>query len=228
MITNGQWIFPIGVHTIFFGSKKLKELYIDLIWAYFYKFGKKSVLFLLIISAIVLQDHFEDSGNIFSQRIPIWRWKYFTYPFTWENCKFSEQSRTELFYLIRNNVVDIIKPEEVDDLIKEGIIENKVRIIQVQLDGLTYLIYACNSQWLVPDKDGKLILCTKNYQNSEENTKHVLIDLPNNFSKPCIKRLEKSVLVALIHNKCNAIVSFNSNLDYFYPKKYSVLEVRQW
>ena len=36
-----------------------------------------------------------------------------------------------------NNVVDIIKPEEVDDLIKEGIIEHKDDVIQVQLDGLT-------------------------------------------------------------------------------------------
>ena len=51
-------------------------------------------------------------------------------------CQLSEQSRTELFDLIRNNVVDIIKPEEVDDLIKEGIIEHKDDVIQVQLDGL--------------------------------------------------------------------------------------------
>ena len=33
-------------------------------------------------------------------------------------CQLYEQSRTELFGLIMNNVVDIIKPEEVDDLIK--------------------------------------------------------------------------------------------------------------
>ena len=33
-------------------------------------------------------------------------------------CQLSEQSQTELFDLIMNNVVDTIKPEEVDDLIK--------------------------------------------------------------------------------------------------------------
>ena len=33
-------------------------------------------------------------------------------------CQLSEQSRTELFDLISNNVVNIIKPEEVDELIK--------------------------------------------------------------------------------------------------------------
>ena len=51
-------------------------------------------------------------------------------------CELSEQSWTELFDLIRNNIVDIIKPEEVDDLIKWGITENKDDVIQVQLDGL--------------------------------------------------------------------------------------------
>ena len=60
-------------------------------------------------------------------------------------CQLSEQSQTELFDLTRNNVVDIIKPEEVYDLVKYGIIEHKVDVIQVQLDGLTYLIHTCNS-----------------------------------------------------------------------------------
>ena len=59
--------------------------------------------------------------------------------------KLSEQSRTELFDLIRNNVVDIIKSEEVDDLIKEGIVEHKDNLIQVKLDGFIYLIHTCNS-----------------------------------------------------------------------------------
>ena len=61
-----------------------------------------------------------------------------------ELCQLSEQSQTELFDLIRNNVVDIIKPEEVDDLIKEVIIEHKDDMIQVKLDGLIYLIHICN------------------------------------------------------------------------------------
>ena len=52
-------------------------------------------------------------------------------------CKLYEQSWTELFDIISNNVVDIIKPEEVDDLIKEGLIDNKDYVIQVQLCRLT-------------------------------------------------------------------------------------------
>ena len=81
-------------------------------------------------------------------------------------CQLSEQSQTELFDLIRNNVVNIIKPEEFDDLIREGIIEHKYHVIQVQLDGLKYLIHTCNSQCLDPDKYGKLICHATNYQKS--------------------------------------------------------------
>ena len=79
-----------------------------------------------------------------------------------------EQYWTALFYLIRDNVVDIIKPEDFDYLIKEGVVDHKYDVVQIQLDVLIYLIHTCNSQLLVPDKYGKLILCATNYQNLEE------------------------------------------------------------
>jgi hypothetical protein len=56
-----------------------------------------------------------------------------------------EQSRQDLFNLIRNNIVDIIKPEEIDAMIAEGLIDHKDDVIQVQIDGKTYLIHRCNS-----------------------------------------------------------------------------------
>ena len=51
-----------------------------------------------------------------------------------------------MFDLVRHNYVDVIKPEEVDGLIKEEIIGHKYVVIQVKLDGLTYLIHICNSR----------------------------------------------------------------------------------
>ena len=134
--------------------------------------------------------------------------------------RLSEQSQKELFYLIRNDVVYIIKPEEVDELIKEGIIEHKNDVIQVRLYGLTCLIHTYNSRCLLPNKYVKLICRAKNYWKSEDNTKHVLIDLPNSFSKPCIKLLEKSGLATLTRNECDENNSFKSHLDYFHPKKH--------
>ena len=56
--------------------------------------------------------------------------------------------------------------------------EYKDDVIHVQLDGLTYLIHTRNCRCLVPDKDRKLIYRAKNCRTSEENTKHVLIDIP--------------------------------------------------
>ena len=72
---------------------------------------------------------------------------------------------------------------------KEGIIEHKDDVIQVQLDVFTDLIHTCNSQCLFTDKYVNLICHTTSYCTAKENTKHVLIYIPNNFSKPCIERL---------------------------------------
>ena len=60
--------------------------------------------FLKMISVFSCKEYQADVGNI--SRICL----------LGKLCQLSEQSQTELFYLIRNNVVDIIKPEEVDDL----------------------------------------------------------------------------------------------------------------
>ena len=132
----------------------------------------------------------------------------------------SDRNREELFDLIRNNVIDIIKPEEIDDILEEGLIEHKDDVIEVQTDGQTYLIHTCNSRCLVPDKDGKLICRATNYRKSKENTKHVLTDLPNNFSKPCLERLEEAGIAILERNNDGDIISFKSHLDYFHPKKH--------
>ena len=80
-------------------------------------------------------------------------------------------------------------------------------MIKVKLDGLKYLIHKCNFSCLIPDKYGKLICRATNYRKSEDNTKHVLIDLPNNFSKQCIEHLEKSGLATPVRNESNEFFS---------------------
>ena len=49
-----------------------------------------------------------------------------------------------MFDLISNNAIDIIKPEEVYDLIKDGNIQHSYDVIWVQPDGLTYLMHTFN------------------------------------------------------------------------------------
>ena len=47
---------------------------------------------------------------------------------------------------------DITEPEEVDDQIKEWMIDHKDDVIQVQLYGLAYLIHTSNYRFSVPNK----------------------------------------------------------------------------
>ena len=93
--------------------------------------------------------------------------------------------------LIQNNVIDIIKPEEVEELIKEGYIVSKDTIVKVLEDSSSILAHTYNARCLVPDENGNLVCWATNYEKSKLNTKHVLMDLPNKYSKPCLQRLEK-------------------------------------
>ena len=91
--------------------------------------------------------------------------------------------------------------------------------MEIQRDGLTYLMHKYNHRCLVPDSKGVVCCRTTSYQKSKENTMHAFIDLPNIFSKPCIERLEKANLAKLTRNAADEIVSFKSHIDYFHPKK---------
>ena len=68
----------------------------------------------------------------------------------------SECAQEELFDLARNNVVDVIKPNEIDTLLEEGLIKHKDDVTEIQIDWLTYL-NSCTSRCSVPDKTRKLI-----------------------------------------------------------------------
>ena len=125
-----------------------------------------------------------------------------------------------LYELVRNNVIDIIKPDEINALIEEGVINHEDDVLEIQLDGLTYLIHTCNARCQVPNKDGVLVCRATNFQKSKENTKHVHDPLPNNFSKPCLQRLEKAGLLDLETNEIGEIISFKSEHDYLHPKKH--------
>ena len=72
---------------------------------------------------------------------------------------------------------------------------------------MTYLIHTCNSRCPVPNKNKKLVCHATNYQKSKENIKHVLDQLPNNFSKEYLIRLEKVGVVEIERNESGEIES---------------------
>ena len=72
-----------------------------------------------------------------------------------------------MFDKVRNNVIDVVKPEEIDTLIKEGLVEHNDDSIQVQGDVMMYLIHNFNSRCFVLDKDGKSICRATNFRKSK-------------------------------------------------------------
>ena len=111
MITNVQCIFMIGKHTIFLEARNKIDLH-----------QSGSGLFLRVweeVSAIFI----DDLGNIpsipFMKILEVFSRKEYQadvrnishIQLLGKNCQLSEQSQTEMFDLIRNNVADIIKPE---------------------------------------------------------------------------------------------------------------------
>ena len=84
--------------------------------------------------------------------------------------------------LIRNNVCDVIKADEVESLIEEGIIITADDVNGVQDDLVDFCIHRCGPRCLVPGGKGGMRCKAKNFQQSKENTRHCFVDLPNNFS----------------------------------------------
>ena len=131
----------------------------------------------------------------------------------------NEEAREKLQELIRNNVIDVITSGEIDDLIDEGYINYKDNIVEVQKDGLTYLIHKCNHRCLVPNENGKLICRPTNYQKTIINIVHTMMEVPNKYSKQCMERLEKDGLATLVRDEHSNVISFKISEDYFHPKK---------
>ena len=101
--------FQLGYKLLFPAAKNksmFKSIFFETVST---SLGRSQCYFYWLSKKYSLKPISKDASIICLQIIPSWSWKSFTYIFTW---------KTELFDLIRNNVANIIKPEEVDDLIK--------------------------------------------------------------------------------------------------------------
>ena len=89
--------------------------------------------------------------------------------------------------LICASIFDIVRPEEADKFIEDGIFATVDDIHTVYNDGINFLPHKCNDGCLVKNSDGTL-RCRKlnNLHVSKENTKHQFMDLPNDYSVECL------------------------------------------
>lgn len=137
----------------------------------------------------------------------------------WESL--SEEEREFVKLLIRASVCDIIRTDEVEYYISQGIISSYDVVMEIEGDAYRFLSHKCDSRCLVPTLDGRMRCRRMPTQSvSVDNTKDTYIDLPRNFSIPCIKRLIKCGLAIGKRDESGRIVDFESSVTYFHPKRH--------
>ena len=93
--------------------------------------------------------------------------------------------------LVRASIVDIVRDDEVDRLVAEGILDRRTDIYEMQDLASSILSHHCNPRCLrrVSDRNGKAtFLCRKpnNLKLSPDNTKHCYIPMRVKYSDECV------------------------------------------
>ena len=124
--------------------------------------------------------------------------------------------------LIRAGIFDIVRSDEVDDLINEGIFENEDDIIEVIGNAEKFLPHRCNDTCLVRRADGTL-QCRKidNVNATPDNRSHQYVSIPNNYSVECLKVLDKvGLLEELDIDDDGNVKHFKSSKPFFHPVRH--------
>lgn len=124
--------------------------------------------------------------------------------------------------LIRASVFDIVRPDEVQRFIDEGVFECVHDIHEVTDNGIAFLPHACTDRCLVKREDGTLRCRVKDYANaSTDNTQHQFVPMRNDYSLECLKILDEvGLLEELEYDDLGNVIHFQSKIDYFHPKRH--------
>ena len=121
--------------------------------------------------------------------------------------------------LIRASVVDIVRVDEVDNMIEHGLMDSIHDLDDIVEDGKKILGHHCSPRCLVMTAPG-VFHCRKlnNLKISPDNTKHVFKPLPNDYSSECLERLVKIGIIEPIQvTKDGYEAPFKSSNEYFHP-----------
>ena len=115
----------------------------------------------------------------------------------------TEQEEVFVKDLIRASRCEIVRPEEVKDLIREGVFKNYDSWMEMQSYGETFLPHICNERCMmrVKSEGGKDdFKCRKidNNKISNDITKPTYIDLPRNWSDDCVDKLVQIGLAEIL------------------------------
>ena len=117
--------------------------------------------------------------------------------------KMTQKQKDKIDNLIRCSICDIVRVNEVQDLIGEGIMKSIDELHEFQDLCSNILPHICNSRCLRrigPGNGPENFQCrkTNNLKISPDNTSHCFMKLPVNYSKECVDRLIKCGLVELL------------------------------
>ena len=124
--------------------------------------------------------------------------------------------------LIRNGMFEVVRTNEISDFIKQGLFTSPDDIHKVFENALKFLRHLCNDRCLAKKADGSM-RCRKldNHLMSKDNTRHTYMALPNKYTVPCMRILEKIGLTTKLEIDENGrVLEFESDLDYFHPMKH--------
>jgi hypothetical protein len=134
----------------------------------------------------------------------------------------NEDKRIFVNDLIRASIFDIVRPDEIDRFMKDGIFTHREDVAKVHENAKKSLPHICNDACLVKKSDGTF-RCRKidNLKASPDNTKHTFLPLPNDYSVACLKILEEIGLTKrLVIDNDENVIHFESTLPYFHPQRH--------
>ena len=119
---------------------------------------------------------------------------------------------------------EIVRPEEDEELINEGVFRNYQEWLDMQGYGEKFLSHICNErcQMRVSSSGGPNdTRCRKinNNKISKDITRHTFIHLPKNWSDECVDRLVKIGLAEIIQ-KSDYEKNVKYNHDFLTPKRH--------
>ena len=117
--------------------------------------------------------------------------------------------------MIRASIFDNVKSDEVDQFMKEGIFIIRLMVFTVYENG-EILPHRCNDPCLVRKPDG-FFRCQEldNVSASSDSTKHIFMNLPKDYSIPCLKILQDIGLISVLTiDKDGNVLNFKSPLEF--------------
>ena len=141
----------------------------------------------------------------------------------WENL--SQEEKECVNDCIRASVLDIVRVDEVQRHIDEGLFKHPSDLKNVINIAMAVLPHKCNPRCMVMTGPNKFTCRKPNYLSMNPqpgNTREKYVDLPNTMSIESLRQLEKVGIIEpiLFDEQMDYMKSFKSRLPYFHPKRH--------